>query len=63
MFYASVIIPAYNSAGTIAACLKALNKQDFRGKFEVIVVDDGSTDHTAAIVEPSRLRHSLGRRR
>jgi len=47
----SVIIPAYNAEKTIAACLESLLRQDTGGEErEVIVVDDGSSDGTAAIV-------------
>src|SRR2546429_1761254 len=45
----SVIVPARDAAGTIGRTLAALAAQDLAGPFEVIVVDDGSTDHTAAI--------------
>lgn len=44
----SVVIPARNAASTIEACLAALGQQTVRPG-EVIVVDDGSTDETAAI--------------
>lgn len=45
---ASVIIPAYNAVETIDLCLRALNAQSVRkSEYEVIVVDDGSTDGTA----------------
>jgi len=44
----SVIIPVFNSHKTIAACLEAVFRSSFR-RFEVIVVDDGSTDDSAAI--------------
>lgn len=48
--FVSVIIPARNEAKTIAACLKALDEQDIpKTNFEVIVVDDHSTDDTAQI--------------
>jgi glycosyltransferase involved in cell wall biosynthesis len=47
----SVIIPAYNSEGTIGRCLDSLAKQDFKGKYDVIVVDDGSTDNTVGEVK------------
>jgi cellulose synthase/poly-beta-1,6-N-acetylglucosamine synthase-like glycosyltransferase len=47
---ASVIIPAYNAEKTIGQCLEALENQSFRD-FETIVVDDGSKDKTAEIVE------------
>lgn len=46
----SVIIPAYNAQKTIGQTLKALTEQDFSQPFEVIVVDDGSTDKTADVV-------------
>jgi len=46
----SVIVPVHNGAETLDACLTALMGQDYpRGRFEVIVVDDGSTDETAQI--------------
>jgi len=41
----SIIIPCYNSANTIEECLKNVIKQDF-DKFEIICVDDASTDNT-----------------
>lgn len=45
----TVVIPAYNAAGTIDECLTALANQVCSLPFEVIVVDDGSTDGTADI--------------
>ena len=45
----SVIIPARNEEHTIGKCLHSLLNQDYPD-FEVIVVDDRSTDRTAAIV-------------
>jgi glycosyltransferase involved in cell wall biosynthesis len=49
----SVIIPARNAAATLGATLGALEQQRFDGPFEVVVVDDGSRDATAAIAERS----------
>jgi cellulose synthase/poly-beta-1,6-N-acetylglucosamine synthase-like glycosyltransferase len=50
MFLASVIVPVYNGASTLGACLRALAQQTVPGdSYEVIVVDDGSTDASAAI--------------
>lgn len=41
----SVVIPCRNEADTLAECLGALQEQDYpREKFEIIVVDGGSTD-------------------
>jgi glycosyltransferase involved in cell wall biosynthesis len=47
----SVVIPARNAAATIPRTLEALRTQDLDGPFEVIVVDNGSDDDTAAIAE------------
>ena len=40
----SVIMPAYNEASTITACIESLLFQDYHGSYEIIVVNDGSTD-------------------
>ena len=46
----SVVIPVYNSADTIGMCLGSIFAQSYpRNYFEVIVVDDGSTDETASV--------------
>jgi glycosyltransferase involved in cell wall biosynthesis len=45
----SVIIPAYNAAEHISGALESIFDQTFRD-FEVIVVDDGSTDNTKEVV-------------
>jgi GT2 family glycosyltransferase len=46
----SIIVPTYNGAGRIAACLEALCQQAAGRPVEVLVVDDGSTDSTAQVV-------------
>ncbi len=46
----SVVIPAYNAAATIEECLLSLGEQTIpRAEYEVIVVDDGSTDQTGEV--------------
>lgn len=47
----SIVIPAYNCEKTIEKCLRALEEQSYDDNFEVIVVDDGSSDNTASIVK------------
>lgn len=46
----SIVIPAYNCAGTIARCLASAFAQTYRN-IEVIAVDDGSTDGTGALLD------------
>jgi cellulose synthase/poly-beta-1,6-N-acetylglucosamine synthase-like glycosyltransferase/peptidoglycan/xylan/chitin deacetylase (PgdA/CDA1 family) len=50
----SVIVPAFNESANIAATVRSLIGSDYPG-VEVIVVDDGSSDGTAAIVRSLRL--------
>ncbi len=52
---ASVIVPAYNSAAAIAACLESLKTLHYPD-YETIVIDDGSTDSTAQIAESAGAR-------
>jgi glycosyltransferase involved in cell wall biosynthesis len=48
----SIIIPAYNAGNTIKSCLSAvINQSISRDDYEVIVVDDGSTDGTVIMVK------------
>ena len=49
----SVVIPAFNEAGRIGLTIEELLSQlgAFVGTYEIRVVDDGSTDDTAAIVQ------------
>lgn len=47
----SVIIPAFNAEETIGDALAALEAQTCQKPFEILVVDDGSTDATARIVQ------------
>ena len=48
----SVIVPARNAEHTLPGCLAALDAQVDAPPFEVIVVDNGSTDGTGALVRP-----------
>lgn len=50
MLKVSVIVPAYNAADKLPICLDSLLAQT-EPDFEIIVIDDGSTDRTAAVVD------------
>ncbi len=46
----SVIIPAYNEGKHLSSCLESLQHQTYpKDQFEIIVVDNGSKDNTAAV--------------
>jgi glycosyltransferase involved in cell wall biosynthesis len=47
--HVSVIIPSYNYADYVSACIQSVLDQTYTD-FEVIVVDDGSKDNTAEVV-------------
>jgi len=44
----SFVIPAFNAAATLDRCLSSIAGQSFRD-YEIVLVDDGSTDDTAAL--------------
>jgi cellulose synthase/poly-beta-1,6-N-acetylglucosamine synthase-like glycosyltransferase len=54
----SIIIPARNEAMQIGKCLQSIMEQNYPPHlFEVIVVNDHSTDGTAAVVESFQAKH------
>jgi cellulose synthase/poly-beta-1,6-N-acetylglucosamine synthase-like glycosyltransferase/peptidoglycan/xylan/chitin deacetylase (PgdA/CDA1 family) len=54
----SILVPAHNEQVGIERSVRSLAGSHYRGELEVIVVDDGSIDATAAIVQ--RLTHEGG---
>jgi glycosyltransferase involved in cell wall biosynthesis len=54
---ATVFIPTFNGAAYLERLLTAVEKQDFAEKFEILVIDSGSTDDTLGILA----RHPLVR--
>lgn len=51
----SIIIPAYNAERYLSECLSSVSLQSF-DNYEVILIDDGSTDSTLSLVEDFALR-------
>ena len=51
----AVVIPAYNEAAGIARTIRSMVTSRYRGRIEVIVVDDGSVDGTATIARSLRI--------
>lgn len=50
----SVILPAYNAADYIHQAIDSILRQQFKGSFELIIVNDCSTDNTPEILETYR---------
>ncbi len=48
----SVIVPVHNQEQFLGRCLRSLVAQDFpRDKYEIVVVDDGSSDGTCHVLD------------
>ncbi|MFH1382849.1 MAG: glycosyltransferase [Chloroflexota bacterium] len=45
----SIVIPAFNEEELLPECLRSLKTQDYTGDYEIIVVDNASTDNTSKI--------------
>lgn len=53
----SFIVPVYNTSGYLKKCLDSLVKQSFKD-FEIIIVNDGSTDNSGDIIKKYESKHS-----
>lgn len=51
----SILIPAYNAGGKIRKCLDCLENQTEKN-FEVVIIDDGSTDNTESVIAEYKSR-------
>ncbi len=58
--FVTIIIPARDEETNIGPCVRSLLAQDYpRNRFRIVVVDDHSTDATAAVVRELAARHPL----
>ncbi len=51
----SIIVPVYNSQKYILSTLENLKKLEFKNQFEIILIDDGSSDRTLEIIDNFKL--------
>ena len=54
----SILVPAYNEEIVLENCVKSLIRQDYPNNYEVIIVDDGSTDDTKVVGEALAEKYS-----
>ena len=53
----SVIIPIYNSENSLKRCFDSVRNQTFPAHYELLAVNDGSTDHSLEIIEQYIFEH------
>lgn len=53
----SVIIPVFNAATTLVEALESVRNQTYKGDFEVIVINDGSTDESSTVLLQYQKEH------
>ena len=54
----SIIIPTYNEETNIARLIDELKNEIKNSEFEIIIVDDGSTDNTSNIIKKASLKYT-----
>jgi len=55
----SIVVPAYNEEQCVAACIRSLAEQEIDCPYEVILVDNNSTDNTVAVASAAAGRLNL----
>lgn len=57
--FLSIIIPTYNCEKYIEDCLNSCLNQTYKGDYEIICVDDGSSDNSVNIIEKFTTRDNV----
>ena len=56
----SVIIPLYNKQDCIKLTIDSCLNQDYDLDYEIVVVDDGSTDNSLSVIESLNINQAQG---
>lgn len=56
--YLSVVIPLYNESTTVVSTLDSILQQEFQGPYEIILINDGSSDETLDVIKDYAKSHS-----
>lgn len=52
----SFIVPNYNGGNTIKKCIESIQKQKYKGKIEIIAIDDKSTDNSLKVISKYKVK-------
>jgi glycosyltransferase involved in cell wall biosynthesis len=55
----SAVVATYNRADYLRICLACLSGQNYKGQWQIIVADDGSTDHTPEVISEARSKSGV----
>lgn len=55
----SAVVATYNRADYLRICLACLSAQNYKGEWQIIVADDGSTDHTPEVISDARSKSGV----
>ncbi len=58
----SIVVPVYNSSAYLKRCLDSLLNQTFKKDYEILLVDNGSTDNSTKIIDEYVKKHRQIRR-
>lgn len=60
--FVSVIVPVYNAEGMVGDCIESLLNQDYpKDRYEIIIVDNDSTDGTAEVIRRYPVKYMMER--